>query len=74
MSSTGAPAEFTHPLACVAREPHLCIWEITSVCNLHCVHCENHSARKGPRELTLEQLFATAASLHRLADLVAETP
>ena len=46
--------------------PRTCIWEITEACNLSCVHCDNHAARRSPRELSLKQLQEVAAGLARL--------
>jgi radical SAM protein with 4Fe4S-binding SPASM domain len=57
---------FVHPLERATRVPRTCIWEITEACNLSCVHCDNHAARRSPRELSLKQLFGVADGLARL--------
>lgn len=55
-----------HPLDRIERKPQTCIWEITGVCNLRCVHCENRCGEKGSNELSLEKMMEVAEDLARL--------
>lgn len=55
-----------HPLDRVPREPETCIWELTRRCNLRCIHCENCCGELSARELSDEQIEATARELARL--------
>lgn len=55
-----------HPLDTVDRQPLTCIWEITRVCNLRCVHCENQCGERSPRELSTEAMGKVAQGLIRL--------
>jgi len=55
-----------HPLDRVPREPRTCIWELTRRCNLRCIHCENSCGESSARELSCEQIEATAQELAAL--------
>jgi radical SAM protein with 4Fe4S-binding SPASM domain len=55
-----------HPLDRVPREPHTCIWELTRICNLRCIHCGSHCGKLSARELSFEKIQSTAQALARL--------
>jgi radical SAM protein with 4Fe4S-binding SPASM domain len=55
-----------HPLDTVDRQPLTCIWEITRVCNLRCIHCENQCGERSPGELSAEAMGQVAQGLIRL--------
>lgn len=65
-SISDVPAGPRHPLDRAARIPRTCIWEITSACNLSCLHCDNHSSRPALRELDRDRLLETCGELAEL--------
>jgi len=55
-----------HPLDSLARRPLVCIWEITRVCNLRCIHCESRCGERSDSELSLPTMQKVAQGLVRL--------
>lgn len=55
-----------HPLDRIERIPRTCIWSITGVCNLRCVHCENNCGEKGANELPFDRMLQVAEELRQL--------
>jgi radical SAM protein with 4Fe4S-binding SPASM domain len=62
----GESRVFQHPYERLERRLRACVWDITRLCNLRCVHCENRSGPRSSRELTLDQMLSVAESLARL--------
>ena len=55
-----------HFLERLERKPVHCIWEITNACNLHCIHCNNHSVKPLHGELSFEKIIDVAQELSSL--------
>ena len=55
----------TNLAARVKRVPHGCVWEITTACNLRCIHCHTTGGRRADDELT-------TGEVKRLLDQLAE--
>ncbi len=47
----------------VTRVPVSCVWEITTACNLRCVHCELDADGARPGELSTQEMLAAADAL-----------
>lgn len=47
----------------IHRRPRLAIWELTSACNLRCLHCEASAGRRRPDEVTTGEALALCDSL-----------
>src|ERR1700690_2485615 len=62
-STQAGNLKWRHPLGDVRRIPERCVWAITDLCNLDCIHCETHSAAPHPFELSLVQMQAVADQL-----------
>lgn len=43
--------------------PHYCVWEITLVCNMSCLHCGSYAGRSREQEMSLEQMLDVADQL-----------
>jgi len=48
------------------RVPRTCVWEITTRCNLRCVHCECSAGVARPDELSTDEALALCAQLAEL--------
>jgi radical SAM protein with 4Fe4S-binding SPASM domain len=48
------------------RVPRTCVWEITTRCNLRCVHCECSAGTPRPDELSSEEALALCGQLAEL--------
>jgi len=55
--------KWRHPLGEVRRIPERCVWAITELCNLDCIHCETHASVPHAAELSLVQMQAVADQL-----------
>lgn len=53
----------TNLAARIPRIPRSCIWEITTACNLRCIHCELDADGRDPDELTTDEALALALDL-----------
>jgi radical SAM protein with 4Fe4S-binding SPASM domain len=42
-------------LKTIRRVPRQVIWEITTACNLRCIHCEGSAGRRDPQELSTQE-------------------
>ncbi len=47
----------------VRRVPQHCVWDITTACNLRCLHCELSAGRRDADELSTDEALALAADL-----------
>ncbi|MCP4678100.1 MAG: radical SAM protein [Deltaproteobacteria bacterium] len=46
-----------------SRVPHSCLWEITSACNLRCIHCFHSAGTAKDDELSTEEALSLSDSL-----------
>lgn len=53
------------PLEKIRRVPRHVVWEITTACNLRCIHCEGNAGKRDPDELS-------ASEAQRLCDTLME--
>ena len=47
----------------VPRVPRHAVWEITTACNLRCIHCEGSAGRRDPRELDAAEALSLCDEL-----------
>ena len=55
----------TNPAARVPRVPRTCVWDITTACNLRCLHCELEAGERDAGELSLPRMLELAGELAR---------
>jgi radical SAM protein with 4Fe4S-binding SPASM domain len=63
MTAASPVASQVNLAAQLERVPVTCFWEITSACNLRCIHCEADAGAPSPDELSTEEALALAADL-----------
>jgi len=51
------------PIQTLERRPLTCVWEITSACDLRCVHCEGRAGRRHPEELSRDEALELCGAL-----------
>jgi len=51
------------PIISGPRAPRTAIWEITSACNLRCIHCEAEAGTRRPDELTTDEALSLCDAL-----------
>src|ERR1700685_1370132 len=63
---TVSPGKLTDLFQLGLDAPICLPWELTSACNLSCVHCLSSSGRRDPRELTTDECKAVIDTLQRM--------